>query len=185
MRSSADGGPAPRSGKIARDLGLARNTVSKVLAQVQARRARRCRRTACETAVRGSSTRYESIVQELLARYPELTAVRLLEELRQRGFRGGYTMVRQRLAELRPRSSPAPVIRFETAPGAQAQMDYAVYDIDFTAEGRRRVYAVQLYPGLLAPPVSAIRRVPGPGDHPARARARLRPSGRCGRNLLV
>src|SRR5208337_4974473 len=103
--------------QIARELGLARNTVSRVLAQIEARRA---------GGPDGSPTRrrpsrldpYEPVIQELLGRYP---------------------VVRQRLSELRPRSAPLPVVRFETAPGAQAQMDYAVYDLDFTSEGRRRV----------------------------------------------
>ena len=123
--------------KIARELGMARNTVSGVLAEIEAQR----------TGHEGSPVRrrpsrldpYEPFIQELLGRYPDLTAVRLLEELRERGFTGGYTMVRQRLGALRPRTAPLPVIRFETAPGAQAQMDYAVYDLDFTSEGRRRV----------------------------------------------
>ena len=123
--------------KIARDMGMARSTVSGVLKEIEAQRA----------GHEGSPTRrrpsrldpYEPFIQELLGRYPDLTAVRLLEELRERGFTGGYTMVRQRLGALRPRTVPLPVIRFETAPGAQAQMDYAVYDLDFTSEGRRRV----------------------------------------------
>ncbi len=124
--------------RIARSLGLARNTVSQVLSQVQAQRA------GASSSARRRPSRldpYEPIIQELVTRYPELTAVRLLEELRQRGFTGGYTVVRQRLCQLRPGSTPSPVIRFETAPGQQAQMDYGVYDIDFTVDGRRRVYA--------------------------------------------
>ena len=123
--------------KIARELGLARNTVSRVLVQIEAQR----------TGHEGSPIRrrpsrldhFEPFIQGLLGRYPDLTAVRLLEELRERGFTGGYTTVRQRLNVLRPRSTPLPVVHFETAPGAQAQIDYAVYDLDFTSEGRRRV----------------------------------------------
>jgi transposase len=102
--------------KIARELGLARNTVSSVLGQVQAQRAGV---PPGSTAAKRPSRLdpYEPIIQDLLSRYPDLTAVRLLEELRQRGFAGGYTVVRQRLAQLRVPATPQPVVRFETAPG--------------------------------------------------------------------
>ena len=122
--------------QIARELTLARNTVSRVLAGIDAQRA-----GTTTTSLRRPSRLdpYEPVILELLGRYPDLTGVRLFEELRQRGFSGSYSTVRQRLRALRPRSGPLPVIRFETAPGVQAQMDYAVYDLDFTCEGRRRV----------------------------------------------
>jgi transposase len=124
--------------QIARELRLARNTVSTVLAQVQAQRAG----VLDSSSSRRRSSRldpYEPAIRDLLGRYPDLTAVRLLEELRQQGFTGGYTVVRQRLGELRVHAAPPPVVRFETAPGLQAQMDYSTYEIDFTNEGRRRV----------------------------------------------
>jgi transposase len=122
--------------QIAHELRLARNTVSRVLVQIGAQRAGTG--STCDRRPRQLDP-YQPVILELLGRYPDLTGMRLLEELRQRGFSGSYSTVRQRLRELRPRSGPQPVIRFETAPGAQAQMDYAVYDLDFTGEGRRRV----------------------------------------------
>jgi transposase len=100
--------------QIARELGLARNTVSRVLARRETQRAG----TASPRLRRPSQLDpYEPVIHELLGRYPDLSAVRLLEELRQRGFPGGSTVVRQRLAVLRPHSAPLPVVRFETSPG--------------------------------------------------------------------
>jgi transposase len=61
--------------QIARELQLARNTVSRVLAQREAQRA-----GAGPSARRRPSRLdpYEPVIQDLLGRYPDLTAVRLL-----------------------------------------------------------------------------------------------------------
>jgi transposase len=78
-------------------------------------------------------------IQDLLTRWPSMTALRIHEELRGRGFTGKYTIVKDLVRRLRPETRRQPVLRFETSKGAQSQMDYATYEIDFTEEGRRRV----------------------------------------------
>jgi len=121
---------------IAQSLGISRRTVGRVLAQVQAQRtAQATSRPKRPTMLDG----YVGVIEELLERYPDMTAKRIHEELRSRGFAGKYTIVRDHVRKRRPRPTRMPVIRFESGPGVQAQMDYSVFDIDFTQEGRRRV----------------------------------------------
>ncbi len=121
---------------IARTLGVSRGAVRRALSKHQQARTGIKPQVPCRP---GLLAPYETVIRELVGRYPELTVTRLLEELRSRGFPGGYTIVRQKLRELRPRAARQLVVRFETAPGAQAQMDYSSYELEFTEEGRRRV----------------------------------------------
>ncbi len=67
------------------------------------------------------------------------TATRACEELKRNAYDGGYTILRERIKHLRKTPLKPLTIRFETAPGVQAQMDWATYTLDFTSEGRRRV----------------------------------------------
>ena len=123
---------------IAGELGISRDRVSRVLRGHE--RDRSAAGPPPPATSRGSSLDvHRELVDSLLARYPDITAVRVHEELRARGFSGRYTIVRDLVRRLRPRDAPRPVVRFETTPGAQAQMDYGVYDLDFLEEGRRRV----------------------------------------------
>ncbi len=68
---------------------------------------------------------YKSIVETRLAAYPELSAVRLLEEIRAAGYGGGYTQLKAFVRQVRPHVAPEPVVRFETPAGHQAQVDFA------------------------------------------------------------
>jgi transposase len=125
---------------IAEELGISRGAVARALARVQAQRDGRAASSPRPRPRNSIIDPFEPILKELLAKYPNLTTERALQELQARGFTGKYTVVRQRIGLLRPRAAAPPVPRFETGPGAQAQMDYGVYDLDFTREGRRRVY---------------------------------------------
>jgi transposase len=74
---------------------------------------------------------YKPIIASRLEAYPELSSVRLLDEIRAAGYTGGYTQLKEHVRRVRPRPSPEPVIRFETAPGRQAQVDFADFKFDW------------------------------------------------------
>jgi transposase len=127
--------------RIARALGVNRKTVAAVIETHQQQRAQPNLALQAPARRKSALDPYVAQIETLLSRYPDLTAVRLHEELRAAGFKGGYTVVKERLLRMRPRPVVEPVVRFETDPGIQAQMDYSPFEIDFLSEGRRKVYA--------------------------------------------
>lgn len=81
---------------------------------------------------------FELEIKNILAKYPDITGVRLCEKLKETGYAGGLTILRERLVKLRP-PQKEPVIRFETAPGRQGQMDWSPYTIPFVRTSKAQV----------------------------------------------
>jgi len=123
---------------LCRHFKTSRNAVRRIL------RAHQDRRDTGHEALPGKLRRASKLdgftqeIRKLLDTYPDLTAVRIHEEIRQKGYTGGISILRDLLRGLRkPRREP--VIRFETEPGRQGQMDWSPYTLSFTRTGRSTV----------------------------------------------
>ena len=84
---------------------------------------------------------FKGIILTRLAEYPELSAVRLFEEVRAAGYRGGYDQVKRYVRKVRPREPVEPLVRFETPPGHQGQVDFAEFRLPW---GKRYALMVVL-----------------------------------------
>lgn len=96
---------------------------------------------------------YEAIIDARLATYPELSAVRLFTEVRAAGYGGGMSQLQAYVRRVRPRLPVEPVVRFETTPGHQAQVDFAEFRFPWGKRyallvvlGYSRLLWVQFYP---------------------------------------
>ncbi len=120
---------------IARRLKMARKTVRRILDRE--RRKVDARPAAPRPTLLGA---YEGAIRQMLSDTPELKAPAVLERLRPLGYRGGVTIVRDRLRRLRPHAEREPFLTLDFAPGAAAQVDWA--DFGFALPGcPRRVSA--------------------------------------------
>ena len=77
---------------------------------------------------------FHPYLRERVAAYPDLTGSRLHREIRDLGYAGGYTAVKDFLRVVRPTSPAGFEVRFETPPGRQAQVDFAHFRTLFTDE---------------------------------------------------
>jgi transposase len=108
--------------EIARRTGLSRNTVKRYLSSTEDPA------YSARPAVIGKLDAHKVFLSErVVAAHPDrIPATVLLSELRLRGYTGGITILRDHLASLRPVTAADPAIRFETKPGRQMQVDWAV-----------------------------------------------------------
>ena len=130
---------------IARALKVSRNTVRKLL--VAHAKSRRTSRLALD---KGASRlprtskldEFREQVGGLLKEFSDITAQRIFEELKAKGFVGGYTAVKDWVRKVRPKAPPTismPVERH--GPGKMGECDWSPYKIDFTHAPRRTVQA--------------------------------------------
>jgi len=112
---------------IARELGISRRLVYHLIATGQVDR--EVTSPAPRQRVQGPAklAPFTPLIQARLAAFPALSAVRLLAECRAAGYAGGYSQLTKYVRRVRPRPEPEPVVRFETAPGQQAQFDFAEF----------------------------------------------------------
>jgi transposase len=124
--------------ELSREFHLGRNTIRRIL------RAHAHRRDVGHDILSKKLTRaskldeFDSQIKKLLDKYPRITGVRIYEELKEAGYPGGISILRERLQAMRP-TEREPVIRFETDPGQQGQMDWSPYTIPFTRGGKTQV----------------------------------------------
>jgi transposase len=71
-------------------------------------------------------TPFMQAIKERLREFPEISAARLLCELKAAGYTGGYTMVKEAVLKLRPPAIEA-FLRRETEPGQEAQVDWGSF----------------------------------------------------------
>ncbi len=107
--------------RIARELGINRKTVRSYLENPQ--RQRYCRQAPYVSQLDG----YRDYLRGRLHDYPDISAEKLYREIRDKGYQGSYRMVAYHVGRNRPMKEQKVFLRYETAPGEEAQADWAEF----------------------------------------------------------
>lgn len=127
---------------LQKHFGVGRNTIRRILRKHNCLRDQGHDRLAQKRRAVFRSSKLDPFVpqiKELFEKYPDITGQRVFEQLKDVGYEGGISILRDRLRILRPRPKKEPVVRFETEPGGQAQMDWSPYTIRFLRTGKQQV----------------------------------------------
>lgn len=111
--------------EIARKLGISRDTIHRMIREGDLARDPLEVRYGPRPPVPTKLDPYKAILQTRVRDLPDLSGVRLFEEIRAAGYTGGISQMREYLQTIRPKPPVEDVVRFETPPAHQAQVDFA------------------------------------------------------------
>ncbi len=122
--------------EIARRTGASRKTVRKYIAMEKPAKYSRGGRQSVIAP-------YTDYVRSRIDKY-NLSAVRIYEEIREKGYPGSYTTVKRLCRELRKDRRIQAVYRYETEPGKQSQVDFGEFGHIEIDGKQRKLYAFSM-----------------------------------------
>ena len=103
---------------IARELNISRESVRKYMKSESLVKRNRKRKSKLDP--------YMDMIRVRIERH-NLSAVRILEDIRKKGYDGGYTILKDYCHELRKDRRIQAVYRYETELGKQSQVDFGEF----------------------------------------------------------
>jgi transposase len=114
--------------RTARELKVSKKTVRRALGSQQPRAPNSTQRTS-------KLDPYQAVIERLVLE-DKLTAVLVLEEIRQLGYDGGYSILKERIRTIRPAPKLKATTVIEHPPGKEGQVDWSPYTVKLGGEQR-------------------------------------------------
>lgn len=118
--------------QISEELRVSRNTVLKACASEKVPEKKKPEKKVSKLE------QYKPRINELLREYPDLSVVRIYEELGKIGYVGKQTILKQYIRKIRPEKKEA-FLRIETESGEQGQVDWGDFGVMKFGEFERRL----------------------------------------------
>ena len=125
--------------QIAAAIGKSERTVRNYLKQMP-----RARRNPERKSVLDE---YKPAIEILVRENPDINGARIYEKLLKAGFRGKSSIVREYITKIRKEERQKAVIRFETLPAHQAQVDWIEFGKQNIDGKKRKLYAFVMVMG--------------------------------------
>lgn len=122
--------------KIERHLGMAWRTIKKYLRQPDQATVARAKASKLDL--------FKATIGDLLAQDPTVSAAVIEQRLRAIGYLGGHSILREYVAQVRPKPAPRAFVRMEPIAGERCEVDWGHFGALDYAGDKRKLYAFAL-----------------------------------------